>query len=380
MTPLDPARVPAPCFVLEEARLRANLELLQRVQNESGAKVILALKGFALYHAFPLIRRYLPGTTASSLYEARLGHEEFGGEVHACAPVYLAHEFDALLGYVSHITFNSLSEWERHAPAVRACGGRVSAAIRVNPEHTEVATDLYNPGVPGSRLGVPAGELGDRLPDGVEGLHFHTLCECGADALERTLAALEARFGPLLEQARWLNLGGGHLVTRADYDVDLLIGLLRGLRERYDLEVILEPGAAVAWRTGVLVSTVLDRVEHRGVRTLMLDVSFAAHMPDCLEMPYKPRVRGARDPQPGETGWRLGGMTCLAGDSLGDYVFDAEPAVGDRLVFEDMMHYTLVKTTMFNGVAHPAIGVWHENGDLEVVRTFGYDDYRRRMG
>ena len=380
MTPLDPARVPAPCFVLEEARLRANLELLQRVQNESGAKVILALKGFALYHAFPLIRRYLPGTTASSLYEARLGHEEFGGEVHACAPVYPPHEIEALLGYVSHITFNSLSEWERHAPAVRACGGRVSAAIRVNPEHTEVATDLYNPGVPGSRLGVPAGELGDRLPDGVEGLHFHTLCECGADALERTLAALEARFGPLLEQARWLNLGGGHLVTRADYDVDLLIGLLRGLRERYDLEVILEPGAAVAWRTGVLVSTVLDRVEHRGVRTLMLDVSFAAHMPDCLEMPYKPRVRGARDPQPGETGWRLGGMTCLAGDSLGDYVFDAEPAVGDRLVFEDMMHYTLVKTTMFNGVPHPPVAIRRENGDLNVVRTFGYDDYRRRMG
>jgi carboxynorspermidine decarboxylase len=380
MTPLDPAGVPAPCFVLEEARLRANLELLQRVQNESGAKVILALKGFALYHAFPLIRRYLPGTTASSLYEARLGHEEFGGEVHACAPVYPPHEIETLLGYVSHITFNSLSEWERHAPAVRACGGRVSAAIRVNPEHTEVATGLYNPGVPGSRLGVPAGELGDRLPDGVEGLHFHTLCECGADALERTLAALEARFGPLLEQARWLNLGGGHLVTRADYDVDLLIGLLRGLRERYDLAVILEPGAAVAWQTGVLVSTVLDRVEHRGVRTLMLDVSFAAHMPDCLEMPYKPRVRGARDPQPGETGWRLGGMTCLAGDSLGDYVFDAEPAVGDRLVFEDMMHYTLVKTTMFNGVPHPPVAIRRENGDLDVVRTFGYDDYRRRMG
>lgn len=372
--------IPSPCFVLEEEALRRNLERLQYVQEESGATVILALKGFALFHVFDIIRDYLPGTTASSLYEARLGYEAFGGAVHACAPVYPERDMPELLRYVSHITFNSLSQWERYRPLLAEQAHGVSAAIRVNPEHSEVATDLYNPGAPGSRLGVAADELGGGLPEGVEGVHVHTLCECGADALERTLAALEESFAPQLRQANWLNLGGGHLITRDGYDVDRLIRQIQGLRERYALDIILEPGAAVAWRTGTLTATVEDRVERRGVRTLMLNVSFAAHMPDCLEMPYKPVVRQARDPEPGEAGWRLGGMTCLAGDWLGDYVFDREPQVGDRLVFEDMMHYTMVKTTMFNGVPHPSIGMVKADGAFVLFREFEYADYRNRMG
>ena len=372
--------IPSPCFVLEEDRLRANLSLLRDVQEKASCKIILALKGFALFPAFPIVRDYLPGTTASSLFEARLGHEEFGGEVHACAPVYLPHEMPELLGYVSHITFNSLSEWSRYRSLVSAESGRISAALRVNPEHSEVATDLYNPGAPGSRLGVSIEELGNGLPEGIEGLHFHSLCECGADALERTLATFEKQYGHLLHQVSWLNLGGGHLITREGYDVDLLVDLIRNLRAKYELSVILEPGAAIAWRTGYLKATVLDRVERRGIKTLMLDVSFSAHMPDCLEMPYKPTVRSARDPESDEQGWRLGGMTCLAGDWLGDYVFETEPQIGDELIFEDMMHYTLVKTTMFNGVAHPAIGMIDDEGTFRLLREFGYADYRSRMG
>ncbi len=372
--------LPTPAFVLEEEALLKNLRILREVQDRAGCTIILALKGFALFHSFPMVRKYLPGTTASSLFEAQLGHAEFGGAVHACAPVYRPSEMPELLPLVSHITFNSLSEWERYRPLVAAAKKPVSAALRINPEHAEVATDLYNPGMPGSRLGVSATELGPDLPEGIEGLHFHTLCECGADALDRTWEKLESDFGPLLKQARWLNMGGGHLITRDDYDVERLIARIQDIRARYDVDIILEPGAAVAWRTGYLVASVLDRVERRGIRTLMLDVSFSAHMPDCLEMPYHPTVRGARLAAENESGWRLGGMTCLAGDWLGDYVFDQDPGVGDRLIFEDMMHYTMVKTTMFNGVPHPAIACQKIDGSVEVWREFTYADYRARIG
>lgn len=371
-------KAPCPCFVLDAALLKQNIERLRYVQHASGARVLLALKGFALPVAFAWMRDVLSGTTASSLNEARLGYEFFGREVHACAPVYLDSEIGPLLDRVSHITFNSLSQWERFKKHVQ--GRAVSVALRVNPECSEVSTALYNPGIPGSRLGVSADELKQGLPEGVDGLHFHVLCESGADALARVLEALEQRFAPLLHQVRWLNMGGGHLITDSGYDVELLVKLIKRMREKYDLDIILEPGAAVAWRTGVLVASVEDILERHGVRTLMLNVSFAAHMPDCLEMPYKPRVQGARDPQDGETGWRLGGMTCLAGDFVGDYVFEQEPRVGDRIVFEDMMHYTLVKTTMFNGVSHPSIAVHHEDGRFELIRAFTYDDYRQRMG
>ncbi|MCB9613156.1 MAG: carboxynorspermidine decarboxylase [Sandaracinus sp.] len=377
---IDYAATPSPCFVLEEARLRANLELLAHVQQQSGAKIILALKGFSMYGTFPLVRKYLPGVTASSLSEARLGREEHGGEVHAYCPAYIDDDFDAIAQIASHVTFNSVGQFERYRGRL---AGK-SAGLRINPEYAEVETDLYNPCIPGSRLGVTAAQLGGKLPEGVEGLHFHTLCEKGSDTLERTLEHVEARFGALLDQVRWLNMGGGHAITRQGYDVDKLIALVRATRARHPNleEIVLEPGSAVGWQTGELVSTVLDIVDNGGVRTAMLDASFSAHMPDCLEMPYRPTVLGAKnDAAPDEPGHRyhLGGQTCLAGDFMPDYVFEKPLAVGDRVVFWDMIHYTMVKTTTFNGVNLPAIAVSHEDGRLEVLKTFGYEEYKARL-
>ena len=374
---IDYAAMPSPCFVLDEARLRANLELLADVQRASGAQVICALKGFAMRGSFPLVREYLPGVAASSLAEARLGHEEFGGEVHAYAPAYIPADFDDVAAVSTHVTFNSLSEFERFAPRL----GSASAGLRINPEYAEVETDLYNPCVPGSRLGVIADKLEGGLPTGVEGLHFHTLCEKGSDTLERTVERVEARFGSLLDLVRWLNLGGGHAITREGYDVERLVGIVKGLRTRHpNLEqIILEPGSAVGWQTGELVSTVLDIVDNGGVRSAMLDVSFAAHMPDCLEMPYRPAVIGASSEGGEGHRYHLGGQTCLAGDFMADYVFAEPLKVGDRVVFLDMMHYTMVKTTTFNGVRLPSIAIWRERGELEVLTRFGYEDYKSRL-
>jgi len=374
---IDYAAMPSPCFVLDEARLRANLELLADVQRASGAQVICALKGFAMRGSFPLVREYLPGVAASSLAEARLGHEEFGGEVHAYSPAYIPADFDDVAAVSTHVTFNSLSEFERFAPRL----GSASAGLRINPEYAEVETDLYNPCVPGSRLGVTADKLEGGLPTGVDGLHFHTLCEKGSDTLERTVERVEARFGHVLDQARWLNLGGGHAITREGYDVERLVGIVKGLRTRHpNLEqIILEPGSAVGWKTGELVSTVLDIVDNGGVRSAMLDVSFAAHMPDCLEMPYRPGVIGASSEGGEGHRYHLGGQTCLAGDFMADYVFAEPLKVGDRVVFLDMMHYTMVKTTTFNGVRLPSIAIWRERGELEVLTRFGYEDYKSRL-
>ena len=381
---IDYTTTPSPCFVLEEARLRANLELLAHVQRESGAKIILALKGFAMYGTFPLVRQYLSGVTASSLSEARLGREEHGGEVHAYCTAYIDEDFDAIAGIASHVTFNSVGQFERYRDRL---AGK-SAGLRINPEYAEVETDLYNPCVPGSRLGVTAAQLGGKLPEGIEGLHFHTLCEKGSDTLERTLEHVEARFGSLLDRVRWLNMGGGHAITRAGYDVDKLIALVRATRARHPNleEIVLEPGSAVGWQTGELVSTVLDVVDNGGVRTAMLDASFSAHMPDCLEMPYRPTVLGAKndaapDERSDEMGHRyhLGGQTCLAGDFMADYVFEKPLAVGDRVVFWDMIHYTMVKTTTFNGVNLPAIAIAREDGRLEVLKRFGYEEYKSRL-
>ncbi|NVB38897.1 carboxynorspermidine decarboxylase [Pseudenhygromyxa sp. WMMC2535] len=392
MTTIDYAAPPSPCFVLDEARLRANLERLAHVASESGAKIICALKGFALYASFPLVRAYLPGVTASSLAEALLGLEAFGGEIHAYCPAYIPADFDAIARLASHLTFNSVGEYARYRD--RLAGA--SPGLRINPEYAEVETALYNPCVPGSRLGVTAGQLGGELPEGVEGLHMHTLCEKGSDTLARTLERVEAKFGALLDQVRWLNLGGGHAITREGYDTELLIQQIRQLRQRHPQleEIVLEPGSAVAWETGELIATVLDVVESpdaegRPVRTAMLDVSFSAHMPDCLEMPYRPRVLGARhDASPEELAaaphrYHLGGQTCLAGDFMPDYLFEAPLRPGDRIVFWDMIHYTMVKTTTFNGVQLPSIAIWREQpragGQLEVVKRFGYEDYKRRV-
>ena len=380
---IDYAATPSPCFVLEASRLRANLELLARVQRESGATIICALKGFAMYGTFPLVREYLPGVTASSLSEARLGAEEFGGEIHAYCPAYIPDEVEGIAELASHLTFNSVSDYLRHRSKLNSR----SAGLRINPEYAEVETDLYNPCVPGSRLGVTAAALGGVLPEGIEGLHFHTLCEKGSDTLERTLEHVELEFGDLLDQVRWLNMGGGHAITRAGYDVERLIRLVRELQARHpNLEqIVLEPGSAVGWQTGELVSTVLDIVENQGVRTAMLDVSFTAHMPDTLEMPYRPRVLGARDGQADEVPageghrYHLGGQTCLAGDFIADYVFERPLEVGDRVVFWDMIHYTMVKTSTFNGITLPAIAIWREDDTLDVLKRFGYEDYKRRL-
>ncbi len=371
--------VPSPCYVLEEAKLHRNLEIMQRVQQEAEVDIILALKGFAMWSTFPLIRQYLRGATASSLNEARLCVEEMGIPAHTYCVAYHPDEFRQVVQLSSHVTFNSLSEYMRYKTSLVAYKGEVSCGIRINPGYSDVSTDLYNPAATGSRLGETEAAFNGCLPEGLEGIHFHTLCESSSYSLEKLLQSVEQRFGDLLTQIRWINMGGGHLMTREGYDIDHLIELLRDFRSRYQVEIILEPGSAVAWDTGVLVATVLDIFETHGIQTAILDVSFTAHMPDTLEMPYRPRVRGATDPVAGKPTYRLGGLSCLAGDYMTEYSFNEELTVGDQIVFEDMIHYTMVKTTMFNGVRHPSIAIYRPDGRLDVVRTFGYEDYKARL-
>lgn len=366
--------------MLEERKLRVNLELIGRVQAEAGVSIILALKGFAMWSVFPFVNRYLSGATASSLNEARLIHEEMGCKAHTYAVAYLPDEFDEIMQYSSHITFNSIAQYRRYAHRVHGHPLKISAGIRVNPEFSEVEVAMYNPCAPGSRLGEVSDAFKEGLPEGVEGLHFHTLCESNSFDLEKVLAAFEERFGRFFPQLKWVNFGGGHLMTKKGYDTAHLISLLRDFRRRHPhLEVILEPGSAIAWDTGVLVAHVLDIIESRGIRTAILDVSFTAHMPDTLEMPYRPRIRGASDMAPGKPAYRMGGVSCLSGDYMLEYSFERELQPGDQLIFEDMIHYTMVKTTMFNGVRHPDICILRENGDLDLVRRFRYEDYRDRL-
>lgn len=378
---MDIAKIPSPCFVLDEARLRRNLVLIDRVQREAGVQIILAFKGFAMWSSFPLVRQYLSGATASSLHEARLCFEEMQTKAHTYAVAYLPREFGQILKISSHLTFNSLTQYRRFRRRMERAPEPVSPGIRVNPGWSPVDTALYNPASAGSRLGEVAANFKGKLPEGIEGLHFHVLCESTSYDLERVLEPFERDFGAFLPQLRWVNFGGGHLMTRADYDVPHLISVLKAFRARHPhLQVILEPGSAIAWETGVLVSTVLDVVQNGGVKTAILDVSFTAHMPDTLEMPYRPRVRDAHeDPAAGKYRYRLGGVSCLSGDFMTEYGFDRPLKVGQRLVFEDMIHYTMVKTSTFNGVTHPGIAIWREEGKLDVVRKFGYRDYRNRL-
>lgn len=374
-------QVPSPCYVLDEQLLRNNLALIKSVKERAGVNIIMAFKAFSLWPAFPIVREYIPYSTASSIHEARLAWEEMGSLAHTYSPAYTEAEFPAILQYSSHITFNSFSQFERFLPLAKGADRKVSLGIRINPEYSEVETDLYNPCAPGSRMGVIADQMPERLPEEIEGIHFHTLCESTSYNLEATLKAIEEKFAPYLQQAKWLNMGGGHLMTRKDYDVDHLVEVLRRFKEKWQLELILEPGSAFAWETGILVSEVVDVVENHGISTAILNVSFTAHMPDCLEMPYKPRIRGAHhEPVKGKPTYRMGGNSCLSGDFIGYWSFDAPLKPGDKIVFEDMMHYTLVKTTMFNGVPHPAIALWNEAEGLKVVREFGYEDYKNRMG
>lgn len=374
-------QVPSPCYVLDEQLLRNNLALIKSVKERAGVNIIMAFKAFSLWPAFPIVREYIPYSTASSIHEARLAWEEMGSLAHTYSPAYTEAEFPAILQYSSHITFNSFSQFERFLPLAKGADRKVSLGIRINPEYSEVETDLYNPCAPGSRMGVIADQMPERLPEDIEGIHFHTLCESTSYNLEATLKAIEEKFAPYLQQAKWLNMGGGHLMTRKDYDVDHLVEVLRRFKEKWQLDLILEPGSAFAWETGILVSEVVDVVENHGISTAILNVSFTAHMPDCLEMPYKPRIRGAHhEPVKGKPTYRMGGNSCLSGDFIGYWSFDAPLKPGDKIVFEDMMHYTLVKTTMFNGVPHPAIALWNEAEGLKVVREFGYEDYKNRMG
>lgn len=371
-------KLPTPFYVVYERKLRRNIELIQGVAAEAGVEIIMAFKANALWRTFPIFREYGVNATASSLNELRLAREELRADVHSYCPAYTEATIGAYLDGSTHITFNSLSQAERFLPEVRRRGGRVSAGLRVNPHCSVIETDIYNPSLPGSRFGVSGEDMPERLPEGIEGFHFHALCESGPEELERVLAAFEEQFGRFLPQLKWVNMGGGHLMTREGYDTHRLVSLLRGFRSRHpNLRVILEPGSAWTWRTGDLITQVVDIVENQGIKTAIVDVSFACHMPDTLEMPYQPLISEAVAGAP--FSYRLGGNSCLSGDYAGDWQF-AEPLVpGRRLTLEDMNHYTTVKTTMFNGIAHPAIVLCRADGECVTLREFTYDDYKSRM-
>ncbi len=379
---------PSPCYVMEEKLLRRNLTLISRVAHEANVEIILAFKAFALWKSFPIFREYINSVTSSSIHEARLAFEEFGCRAHTFSPAYIEEEFEKMMQYSSHISFNSLTQYTKFYPRTKEYTQPVSCGIRINPEYSEIETELYNPCAPGSRFGVTADLLPEELPEGLEGFHCHCHCESDSYALANTLAHIEEKFGRWLPRIKWLNLGGGHLMTRKDYDVEHLIKLLNDLHKRYpNLKIILEPGSAFAWQTGPLVATVVDIVNSKGIRTAILDVSFTCHMPDCLEMPYQPAVRNAeslpadavKNSSPEENIYRLGGNSCLSGDYMGSWKFNQPLKEGDRIVFEDMIHYTTVKTNMFNGISHPSIALLRENGKLEILKKFCYEDYRDRM-
>ena len=372
------SNVPTPCYVLDEPVLQRNLKVLDSVQERTGCKIIMALKGFAMFAAFPLIRQYLCGIAASSLHEARLGFEEFGKEVHVFAPAYREPDFEELLTYSDHIIFNSFSQWRRFRPRLEALKSRVSCGIRVNPEHSEVKFAIYDPCAPSSRLGVTRKNFIENDLDGISGLHFHNLCELNADSLARTLRAFEEKFGEFILRMKWVNFGGGHHITRQDYNVDLLCELVNDFKNRYRVEVYLEPGEAVVLNAGFLVTSVLDII-HNEMDIAILDASAAAHAPDVLEMPYRPEIEGAGKSGEYPNNYRLGGLTCLAGDVFGDYSFRETLSVGSRLIFTDMAHYTMVKNNTFNGVGLPSIAIRNAGEEIRIVRRFGYEEYRNRL-
>ena len=369
-----------PIYIIEESKLRRNLKLIASVAAKADIEIILAFKAFALWKTFPIFREYIHSTTASSLSEAKMAFEKFGAPAHTYSPAYTDGEFDEIVRCSSHLSFNSLSQYERFHQRAKS----VSIGLRVNPEYSEVGTLLYNPCAPGTRFGVTADKLPEQLPADIEGFHCHCHCESGADVFQRSLVHIEEKFSRWFPQLKWINFGGGHLMTRKDYDVDLLISMMQDFHRRYPwLKVILEPGSAFAWQTGSLVSHVVDIVEDKGIKTAILDVSFTCHMPDCLEMPYQPDVRNAESVELEKATepctYRLGGNSCLSGDFMGSWRFEKELQVGDEVIFEDMIHYTTVKTNTFNGITHPSIGMLHEDGTMEVLRRFGYEDYLNRM-
>jgi carboxynorspermidine decarboxylase len=379
---LDTKRLPSPCFVVDEAAIEENLRILQRVQQESGARVLLALKAFSMWSLAPLVRRYLSGTCASGPHEARLGREAFGGEVHTFSAAYSEADIKEVLELSDHVTFNSVAQWKRFAPLAREAARKrpsLRFGLRVNPEHSEAEVPLYDPCAPFSRLGAPRSQITPADLEGMTGLHFHTLCEQDLAPLQRTLAAFEQKFGDLLSGMKWVNVGGGHHITRGGYDVDQLVQTLRDFAARHHVQMYVEPGEAIAYHTGALIAQVLDLV-HNGMPIAILDTSATCHMPDVLEMPYRPGILGAGAPGELPHTYRLGGQSCLAGDVIGDYSFTQPLAVGQRLVFEDMAYYSMVKTSTFNGVRLPSIAIWNSaTGAMRVVRDFGYEDFKGRL-
>jgi carboxynorspermidine decarboxylase len=378
--PVDFTKVPSPCFVLDETLLRRNMEIISHVQKEAGVKIILAFKGFAMWSAFKIIKEYgIETAAASSVDEARLCFEEMNADAHTYSPAYKENDLIEIIKLSSHITFNSLSQFDKYYQQVSNSKKIVSLGLRINPEFSEVEPLIYNACSPGSRLGAIADQLPDQLPEGIDGLHFHTLCESNSYDLEKTLTAVKEKFGKYFHQIKWINMGGGHLMTRKGYDVAHLISILKAFKQETGLEIILEPGSAFAWETGYLVSQVLDITENKGIKTAILDVSFTCHMPDCLEMPYQPRILSAESSDKGKYVYRMGGNSCLSGDYMGSWRFEKELKPYVLVIFDDMIHYTMVKTTFFNGMHHPSIGIWNEKTGFKLVREFGYSDYKGKL-
>lgn len=378
---IDYSQFPNPSYIMDESLLRGNLEKIKNVADEAGVEIILAFKSFAMWKSFPIFREYIKSCTASSLYEARLAFEEFGNFAHTYSPAYTDEDLPEIMRCSSHITFNSLSQYANYYGKIAANKEhRISCGIRVNPQYSVVETDLYNPCAPGSRFGVTFDQLPDQLPEGIEGFHSHNLCESTSFDLEKTIISIESKFGKYLNQIKWINFGGGHLMTRKDYNRNHLIEVLKSFKARHPhLKVILEPGSAFTWQTGVLTSKVVDIVNNQNVKTAILNVSFTCHMPDCLEMPYQPEIEGAEMGNEGKFVYRMGGNSCLSGDFMGDWSFDHELKIGDVLVFKDMIHYTMVKTNLFNGIHHPSIAIWTKESKPMVYKDFTYLDYLNRM-
>lgn len=382
MLNFNPDDLKTPCYVVDEKLLTSNLEVLDLVQKRTGCKILLAQKSFSMYSVYPLIAKYLYGTTASGLFEARLGYEKmgkpFGKETHVFSPAFLDEEFDEIIEYCDHIVFNSFAQWNKFKDKIKNSGKNINCGIRINPEYSEIETDIYNPCFTGSRLGTTLDNFDENSLDGISGLHFHTMCEQNSDTLKRTIKVVDEKFGKYLANMNWINFGGGHHITRDDYDIDTLCECINYFRDKYGLEVYLEPGEAVALNSGFLVTTVLDTLKN-GIDIAITDASAACHMPDVLEMPYRPNIIGSDLPDKKEFTYRLGGNTCLAGDIIGDYSFDQKLKIGDKLVLCDMAIYSMVKNNTFNGMRLPSIVLCKEDGSLEIVKEFGYGEFERRL-
>lgn len=370
--------IPSPCYVIDEAKLINNLEILKSVQDKTDCKILLAQKAFSNFAFYPLIGKYISGVTASGLFEAKLGFEEMRKENHVYAPAYTENDMSELIKICDHIVFNSFSQWEKHKNTIKNSKRNIECGIRINPEYSEIETDIYNPCFKGSRMGVTLKNFDESKLDGISGLHFHTMCEQNSDTLERTIKVVDEKFGKYLKNMKWINFGGGHHITREDYDIEKLIKCIKFFKDKYGIQVYLEPGEAVALNAGYLISSVLDIVEN-GMNIAILDASAACHMPDVLEMPYRPNIIGSGKPNEKKYTYRFGGNTCLAGDIIGDYSFDAPLKINDKLIFCDMAIYTTVKNNTFNGIPLPSIGVLKANGSFELIKKFSYNDFKERL-